>query len=534
GRWERAQAVTRLDAQLSALARDERLDAGMFLRKAVIEHRLLNTRSAHLAIATARDAADCSSDADVRSKLIADIDGAAGTIMRAQEPQGAVELLTAAIDYQHRAQRPIVLPELYLQRGRAHLALDKLHAAASDFDRGIAELERQRTHVSEAAMRPGLFDDAAELFEEAIALQLRRDGVTEKVLAYVERGRARALLEQMGAGVQRPAKLADVQRHLGTRAAVIEYVSLPDRIVIISIARNRAVVRSVTTTRAMLRDATGDGERLYDLLIRPIEFELRGIDTITFVPDDVLQRVAFGALLDRTTRTFLVQRQTVAVAPSAGVFVFTSQRDAPGMPPTSALVLANPTIPRDTFPDLRSLGASEREASRIARSYTRAEILKRDDATAERFLKLAPEFEVVHFAGHAVVRNSEPGASALVCASSPEVHGALTQRQIAEMRFPKTQVVVLAACSTMRGRNAAIEGVPSLARAFVVAGVPAVVGTLWDIDDAKATPLMRVLHEELAKGIAAPDALRAAQLKAIALGQPVEEWAAFAVTGIAR
>jgi hypothetical protein len=30
--------------------------------------------------------------------------------------------------------------------------------------------------------------------------------------------------------------------------------------------------------------------------------------------------------------------------------------------------------------------------------------------------------------------------------------------------------------------------VPSLARAFVVAGVPAVVGMLWEIDDANAAP----------------------------------------------
>jgi hypothetical protein len=45
---------------------------------------------------------------------------------------------------------------------------------------------------------------------------------------------------------------------------------------------------------------------------------------------------------------------------------------------------------------------------------------------------------------------------------------------------------------------------------------------------------MRVLHEELAKGVAPADALRAAQLAAIRDQKPVEQWAAFAVTGVAR
>lgn len=533
-RWERAEALSRLDARLSTLARDERLDAGMFLRKAVIEHRLDRPAVAQAAIAAARDAADCLPDADIRAKLIADIDGAAGTIVRTRDPRRGVALLTSAIDYQHRARRPIVLPELYLQRGRAQLALANLNAAAGDFDLGIAELERQRTHVREAEFRAGLFDDAAELFEEAIALQLRRDDDAALVLAYIERGRARALLEQVGSGVQKPARLAEIQRHLGTPDALVEYVSLPDRTVIVLIARNRAVVRTVNASRTMLRDVTNDGARLYDVLIRPIAAELRGIEAVTFVPDDALQRVAFGALFDRVSRTFLIQRHVIATAPSAGLFVFNSQRVVPDTAPSSALVIANPAIPRDAFPDLLSLATSEHEAARVARSYSRAEVIKRDAATAERFLTLAPEFEVVHFAGHAVVQHAEPGASALVCASSPRMHGALTLRQIAGMRFPKTRVVVLAACSTMRGRNAAIEGVPSLARAFVVAGVPAVIGTLWDIDDAAAAPLMRVLHEELAKGTAPADALRAAQLAAIAGDRPVEQWAAFAVTGIAR
>ena len=36
-------------------------------------------------------------------------------------------------------------------------------------------------------------------------------------------------------------------------------------------------------------------------------------------------------------------------------------------------------------------------------------------------------------------------------------------------------IVILAACSTLRAQKSGVEGVPSLARAFLVAGVPAVI-----------------------------------------------------------
>jgi CHAT domain-containing protein len=517
-----------MEEELAVAGTTARPDSGTLVRVATIESAIGNTAAAEHAIDASRSAAAQIKQPRVRAKLFADIDSAAGAIVRKHHPQRSVELLSRAIAYERQSRRQLVLPELHLELARAHIALRAWAEAERDLDEGMRQLEQQRDHVDEAELRPGLFDSSAALFHESVSLQLRLGGDPARVLAYIERGRARAMLEQLGES-RNPPTLAEVQRNLGEGMALVEYMSLPERLVIVAVTRDRALVQTVPVPRALPTDYAA----LYDLLIRPIADVTRDARAITFVSDDTLQRVPFAALLDRDTRSFLVEHHTLATAPSAGIAILTMQREQHGRP-ASALVFANPTIPRDTFPDLESLAASEYEAKAVAKRYPRAEILKRDDATAECFLALAPFFDVVHFAGHAVVRNEEPGASALVCASSPKVHGALTLRQIAAMRFTKTRVMVLAACSTMSGRNAAIEGVPSLARAFVVAGVPAVVGTLWDIDDVKAAPLMRVLHEELAKGVAPADALRAAQLAAIRDKKPVEQWAAFAVTGMAH
>lgn len=54
----------------------------------------------------------------------------------------------------------------------------------------------------------------------------------------------------------------------------------------------------------------------------------------------------------------------------------------------------------------------------------------------------------------------------------------------------------------------------------VVAGVPAVIGTLWDSEDREAAPVMRVLHEEMAHSVAPAVALREAQLASIHAADP--------------
>lgn len=537
--WNGAEALFGIERRLGTLARSNRVDAGMFVRAATIAAHRGERAAADRAIDSARSAAALLADDALRAKILADIDGAAGAITRKTNPARSVALLSSAIRFQQRSGRPMHLPELHLERGRAHVARGAWSAAERDFDDGIHELERQRMTVSDAEVRPGLFDNAAELFHDAVDLHLRQGANPSTILTYVERGRARALLEQMAANEPAPAlppipTVAAVQQELSLGSVLLEYIVLRDRIAILVITPTDIRLRLVSASLADLDAAAGDWTALHRVLIDPVAGDLHGMSAIAVVADDALQRVPFAALRDPRSSSYLVERYVIAIAPSAGAFTLTAKRlrSVTRRKPRTALVVANPDIPRDAFPTLPILAASEREAWIVGGIYPTRTLLVRQDATAEQFLALAPAHDVVHFAGHAVVRRHEPGESALICASTPNVRGALTSRQIAKMRFRSTSVMVLAACSTMTGRNAAIEGVPSLARAFVIAGVPAVIGTLWDIDDAEAAPIMHELHVRLAEGVPAAQALRSAQTAAIRAGLPVRRWAAFALTGV--
>lgn len=95
-----------------------------------------------------------------------------------------------------------------------------------------------------------------------------------------------------------------------------------------------------------------------------------------------------------------------------------------------------------------------------------------------------------------------PGALAgiaLAGANAPGnvAEGILTALDVADLDLPDTELVVLSACDTRRGRQAAGEGLLGLQRAFEVAGARTVVAALWQVDDEATAELMRSFYDNL-------------------------------------
>jgi len=92
---------------------------------------------------------------------------------------------------------------------------------------------------------------------------------------------------------------------------------------------------------------------------------------------------------------------------------------------------------------------------------------------------------------------------------------------------------VLSACETAGGRVTTGEGTLGLTAAFLSAGVPVVVSSLWPIDDRVTATLMRSFYHHLARGEAVATALRLAQLE-LARSRKYSHpffWAGFTVVG---
>jgi CHAT domain-containing protein len=95
-------------------------------------------------------------------------------------------------------------------------------------------------------------------------------------------------------------------------------------------------------------------------------------------------------------------------------------------------------------------------------------------------------------------------------------------------------LVVLSACQTAVGKESRGEGLLGLARAFMYAGAPRVIASLWKVDDAATTDLMASFYRALLGGRSSSSAaLRAAKLRL--LHNPLRSapyyWAGFSFEG---
>jgi CHAT domain-containing protein len=276
-----------------------------------------------------------------------------------------------------------------------------------------------------------------------------------------------------------------------------------------------------------------DLQALFLELVAPIRPFLKQADTIAVVPDGPLHAVPFAALIDPSTGRYLVQDFVVTTAPSLTTMVRTRHLASRAKIPTArALVIGNPAH-RRTLEEawLPQLPFSQQESETVAALYPGALLLSRDLATKRAVLDNLGHFDIVHYAGHAVVNDQVPSMSRLLLArdGASEDDGALFVSELSKVRLDDTQLVVLAACSTGFGMVTNGEGIASIARPFLEAGAATVVATLWDVQDQSAASLFQQFHRYVASGQHPTAALALAQRQLIEHQDPTShapsQWA---------
>jgi CHAT domain-containing protein len=157
---------------------------------------------------------------------------------------------------------------------------------------------------------------------------------------------------------------------------------------------------------------------------------------------------------------------------------------------------------------LAPLPASRAEAQAIG------DIVLIGDAATETGLLNAvasrPRWHAVHLACHGLVRADLPELSCLALGADADNDGFLTVLEVFRTKIP-ADLVVLSACETAKGKVYKAEGVIGLTRAFMLAGSPRVICSLWRVDDAATRELMTAFYKEWKGGAGAAAALRKAQ-----------------------
>ena len=115
-------------------------------------------------------------------------------------------------------------------------------------------------------------------------------------------------------------------------------------------------------------------------------------------------------------------------------------------------------------------------------------------------------------AAHGTFDERSPLFSALHLASTSTDSGLLEAYKIYSLDLTqKTQLVVLSACDTAVGTLSAGDEFTGLNRAFLYAGAPSVIATLWSVDDQATQLLMTAFFQMRAKGEPTAQALQSAQ-----------------------
>jgi CHAT domain-containing protein len=256
---------------------------------------------------------------------------------------------------------------------------------------------------------------------------------------------------------------------------------------------------------------------LYDLLIKPVRDALPRSPgaLLTIVPHGPLAALAFAGLQDERGR-YLLEDYSIHYAPSGAVLQFTAGERRADSRKGSVLMVADPVPPTLSSLDrpLPRLPGARAESRAIAALIPRSRITRFEgDSARELAVRDASAGKaVLHFATHAIVRDDDPFSSFLALARSADGDdGLLTAQEIYKLRLD-ADLVVLSACRSGGGRVTG-DGIATFARAFIYAGAPSIVASLWDVADEPTNRLLPDFYRSWLRGASKARALRTAQLR---------------------
>ena len=260
---------------------------------------------------------------------------------------------------------------------------------------------------------------------------------------------------------------------------------------------------------------------LYQKLMAPFAEQLAGAELVCIVPHGSLHYLPFHALRDG--EQFVVQRQAISYIPSANALLFCREKNS-GRKGTLT-VFANPKLKVD----LPRLKFAAREAEAVARQFPDSEVLAEGQATEGAAFSRSSGRDVVHFATHGELNQWAPLLSCLHLTPEGADDGRLEVHEVFRMNLD-AYLVTLSACETALGDLTSGDDLIGLSRAFMYAGTPSVLASLWRVDDEATADLMGAFYEGMA-GSEKAASLRRAQLAAIEAGQHPYYWAPFEVIG---
>ncbi|MGB5981410.1 MAG: CHAT domain-containing tetratricopeptide repeat protein [Nonlabens sp.] len=363
-----------------------------------------------------------------------------------------------------------------------------------------------------------------------------------------------------------PTPIESIQNLVQNKTLILNYYIREESVFIYEISKNhfsatkldnkKELVEQISLFRKQVEDPSGEvellkktGAALSDNLI-PKNLQNHSFENVLIIPDKDLSTIPFEAFIRNDD--YLIQDFNIHYAYS--VTLWSQQKSLQRNRSTKLWVgfapsyktkkdqgkkfsLATRSKNNKEF-DILSLPGTVKEVEQIQHILS-GESFVNTQATKQKFKEIAPDYQLLHLAMHTFLDDEDPLFSKLLFENNSTLSESfLTISEIYSSQF-NADLVVLSACNTGYGKMLPGEGVMSLSQAFMSAGCPSTVTTLWQIPDIKSTKLMVGFYEHLRNGDSKSVALRKSKLNYINTSKSAKAshpyfWAAYLLSGDAQ
>jgi CHAT domain-containing protein len=242
----------------------------------------------------------------------------------------------------------------------------------------------------------------------------------------------------------------------------------------------------------------------------------------TFLTQSVELENQSSKTVDFANLPYLIQQYKVNYNYSAGLFL---QHSAHQKSSKNGQILAlAPNYKQKTTPEWRNPEEQKIRSAleelpgatnelRFLEAAFKGSFLYNKFASEEQFKQEASKYSILHLAVHGLVNRKRPELSGFVLFedNSKKEDNIFYSYEIKHLNL-NTDLVVLSACETGIGQYQSGEGVLSIGRDFMAAGVPSMLSTLWNLNDHSGSIIIEQFYNNLAQGMEKDEAIRQAKL----------------------
>jgi CHAT domain-containing protein/tetratricopeptide (TPR) repeat protein len=262
---------------------------------------------------------------------------------------------------------------------------------------------------------------------------------------------------------------------------------------------------------------TAAARHLGELLLGDLREEIRRSRRILLAADGPLNLIPVGTLVVPAAPglepDLMLAHCEVVQVPSASFLVQLHRREETRLQPSeNSRMLALGVAESEGG---EHLAGALREVRLLGRRYRGFEVWDSSRYAASRFTPdTMSDYDLIHVAAHTAIDDQHPWRSGILLTRDDGTGVARYMRasQISSSDFD-TKLVILSGCESAGGRIRSGEGVVGLTNSFLTAGVPAVVATLWPVDDRVTVRFIEHLYHGLENGKPVGVALQDAQLE---------------------